>query len=43
MDCAGEKLFGRESKVVVRGLGNVELEEVFLENRMDDEGEWFLL
>ena len=28
---------------MVRGLGNVELEEVFLENRMDDEGEWFLL
>jgi hypothetical protein len=24
-------------------LGDVELEEVFHENRMNDEGEWFLL
>jgi hypothetical protein len=43
MDCGREKLFGWESKVMVRGLRNVELEEVFLENRMDDEGEWFVL
>jgi hypothetical protein len=43
MNCGREKLFGGEAKVMIRGLGNVEFEEVFLENRMDDEREWFVL
>ena len=43
MNCGGEKLFGGEAKVMVRGLRNVELEEVFLENRMDNKWECFVL
>ena len=43
VNCGREKLFGREAKVMVRGLRNVELEEVFLENRMNNKWEWFVL
>jgi hypothetical protein len=39
MNGGREELFRREAKVVVQGLGNVELEEVFPENWMNDERE----
>lgn len=44
MHCRGEKLFRRESKIMVRGLrNNVELEKILHERRVHDERDWFAL
>ena len=43
MNGGGSKFFSWEPEVVIFRLGNIDFEQVFLENWVDDEMEWFAL
>jgi len=44
MNCGGEKVFGRESKIIVWwSRSNVKLKKIFHENWVHDKRDWFAL